>query len=295
MKGEWQDAVHAYEALLSLHPNHFWAVNNLATQLRNVGEDQRAVTYWLRRADIRPNSFRYTYQAAYQLLLNDDLARAKTYWGRALDLMTPEVVERNTNTAIRLMWSPAFEALLHADPETALRGANRSLERLRSFEGGHFINDSPMGALYLTLGKIEMAREWFEEADNGDSRRHYFLAAIAYVEEDHEAMTEHLKQLLKAWESQKGMGGSVRARNVVLLLVRGGLLLEAEELFSSWSRLVRGKAKERRRDILGGVLAVSRGSRIEGIRMLENALSSFGALDSATPYFMGSEILAEAW
>jgi len=29
--------------------------------------------------------------------------------------------------------------------------------------------------------------------------------------------------------------------------------------------------------------------------MLENALSSFGPLNLATPYFMGSEILAKAW
>ncbi len=53
---------------------------------------------------------------------------------------------------------------------------------------------------------------------------------------------------------------------------------------------------ERRRDILGGVLALSRGNRIEGMRMLEKALSSFGPWDySATLYFMGSEILANAW
>jgi len=31
------------------------------------------------------------------------------------------------------------------------------------------------------------------------------------------------------------------------------------------------------------------------MRMLENALSSFGPLNLATPYFMGSEILAKAW
>ena len=109
-------------------------------------------------------------------------------------------------------------------------------------------------------------------------------------------MTEHLKQALEAWESLRLKGDSARTRNLVMLLARGGLLLEAEELFSSWSRPVRGEAKERRRDILGGVLAVSRGSRIEGIRMLEKAISAFDPWDrSATLFFMGSEILAEAW
>ena len=296
MKGEPEKAIHAFETLLSLYPDHFWAVNNLADQFNRVGQEQRALAYDVRRADLRPSSFRYTTQASYQLLLHGDLARAKTYWGRALDLMTPEEFEQNPTPAIRLLWLPAFEALLHADPETALRESYRLLERLTSSEQRGYFNYEPTGAFYLTLGKIGLAREWLEESDNGGSRRHYFLAAIAYVEEDHEAMTEHLKQLLKAWESQEDTEGPVRARNVVLLLVRGGLLLEAEELFSSWSRPVRGEAMERRRDILGGVLALSRGNRIEGMRMLESALSSIGPWDrAAAPYFMGSELLAKAW
>ena len=88
----------------------------------------------------------------------------------------------------------------------------------------------------------------------------------------------------------------------MLLLARAGLLLEAEELFSSRRfapgiRLIpRREAIERRRDIIRGVLALSRGNRIEGMRMLEDALSSSGSLVPDTSvYFMGSEILATAW
>ena len=302
MKGQWQDAVHAYETLLSLHPDHFWAINNLANYFSDSGQDKRALTYWLRRADLRPNSFRYTNDATYQLLVNGDLARAKTYWGRALDLMTPEGIQRNPNEAIHLMWFPAFEALLHADPETALREADRLLERLRGFERRGLFNYEPTGAFYLTLGKIGLAREWLEKTDDYEARRHYFLAAIAYAEEDHKAMTEHLKQLLETWESQRPWRQRpIPVRNVVLLLARGGFLLEAAELFSD--RIIapgtpdaRREAIERRRDILRGVLALSRGNRLEGMKMLENALSLSGPLVPATSvYFMGSESLAKAW
>ena len=300
MKGEQERAVQAYEALLSLYPDHFWATTNLAMELQRVGEGQRALTYVLRRADIRPNSFRYTNGATAQLLLHGDLARAKIYWGRSLDLMTPEDVEQRSSD-MQVMWLPAFEALLHADPETALRESDSLLGRLRSFERRGFFNYEPTGAFYLTLGKIGLARRWFEETDNVDSRRHYFLAAIAYVEEDHEAMTEHLKQLLEAWESPRLQDPRLPVRNVMLLLARGGLLLEAEERFSS-RRFDPGppdamrEAIERRRDILRGVFAVSRGNTIEGMRMLENALPSLGSLlPSTSLYFMGSEILAKAW
>jgi tetratricopeptide (TPR) repeat protein len=311
MKGESEKAIHAYEALLSLYPDHFWANNNLAIELTREGEEQRALTYVLRRADLRPNSFRFTRQAAIQLLRGGDRARAKTYVTRAVDLMTPEDVDSRLNN-IALIWVPAFEALIHADPETALREANRSLERLRSFEGRRFVNDSPMGALYLTLGKIEQAREWFEETTEPSSRRQIFFAAIAYVEEDHKAMTEHLEQALKARESRRRIRGERNTRRgpvgirpalawqtFQLLLTRGGLLSEAD--LNARTDPGRpdfpGEWIKKRNDILRGVLAVSRDNRIEGLRMLGDALLSISLTDnnSAATYFVGSEILAEGW
>ena len=250
-------------------------------------------------------------RSAYELVLNDgDLDRAKPYLDKALELLTPEEFEGNHDRAIALMWLPAFEALLHADPETALREASRSLERLRSFEGGRFVADSPTGELYLTLGKIERAREWFEETTEPGTRRQIFLAAIAYVEEDHEAMTEHLEQALKAAESLRHTQGSVRdpdrdrtpllAPTAVLLLTRGGLQPIADEFNPNIDPGLPGFILERiekRRGIRRGMLAVSQGNRIEGMRMLGDALLSISLTDSnsAATYFMGSEILAEAW
>ena len=122
------------------------------------GQEQRALAYGLQRADLRPNSFVNTHRVASQLLRGGDLARAKTYWGRALDLMTPEEVEQNLDPAIQLMWFPAFEPLLHSDPETALREANRLSGTLRSFKEKGFFNYEPTGAFYLTLGKIGLAK-----------------------------------------------------------------------------------------------------------------------------------------
>jgi tetratricopeptide (TPR) repeat protein len=253
-------------------------------------------------------------RSAYELVRNDgDLDRAKPFLDKALELLTPEEFEGDPDTAIALMWLPAFGALLGAnpDPELALSEADRSLEMLRSFEGERFVNDSPMGALYLTLGKIELAREWFEESTEPGQRRQIFLAAIAYVEEDHKAMTEHLEQALKAAESLRRARGSVRnpdrertpvlAPTAVLLLTRGGLQLPKADNFNPGidpglpdSILER---IERRRSIRRGMLAVSQDNRIEGMRMLGDALLSISLTDSnaATAYLMGSEILAEAW
>lgn len=252
-------------------------------------------------------------RSVYELVRNDgDLDRAKPYLDKALELLTPEEFEGERGTAVALMWLPAFEALLHADPETALREADRSLERLRSFEGGRFVSYSPMGALYLTLGKIELARKWFEESTDPGTRRQIFLAAIAYVEEDHEAMTEHLEQTLKAMESLRRTQGSVRdpdrarrtpplAPTTRLLLTRGGLQPpKADEFNPTIDPGIPDfilERIERRRGITRGMRALNRGNRIEGMRMLGDALLSISLTDSnsAADYFMGSEILAEAW
>jgi hypothetical protein len=217
---------------------------------------------------------------------------------RAVELITLEDVDRAPNRMLQLMWFPAFEALLYADPETALREANRSLERLRSVEGERFVNDSPMGAFYLTLGKIELAREWFEESIEPGDRRQLFLAATAYVEDDHEAMTGHLKQIVKARESLR------RTRRDPLLLPTFGLLLDRGGLSSDLNLNIRPGTPafireliRKRRGIQQGMLAVSQDDSIEGLRILGDALSSIRVTDSnsAEIYFMGSEILAEAW
>ncbi len=319
MKGELDRAIHAFEALLGLYPDHFWATFRLATLYSETGQEREALTYQLRRADLRPNSLFYNSITATRLIRLDDLARAKAYVQRVLDLITPEDVDRPPNTTIPFMWFPAFEALLHADPETALREADRSLERLRSVEGGRFVNDSPMGALYLTLGKIERAREWFEETTEPGVGRQIFLAAIAYVEEDRKAMTEHLEQALKARDSQRLIRDSVRVfgrpgtlmPTFQLLLARGGLLSETKfnartdplsirqdsVESSSPGQRARQQRIEKRHGILRGVVALNRGNRIGGLRILGDALSSINPTNysSAATYFMGSEILAEAW
>ena len=103
MKGESDRAIHAFEALLRLYPDHFWATHRLAALYSESGPERQALYYGLRLAELRPSSFLYTSRAMNQLLRAGDLARAKTYVVRAVDLMTPEIIDRFPIT-IRLMW-----------------------------------------------------------------------------------------------------------------------------------------------------------------------------------------------
>jgi len=125
-------------------------------------------------------------------------------------------------------------------------------------------------------------------------------------------MTEYLKQILKARKSLMRTRGSVRDHDrasrqrvaplllwpsVTLLLTRGGFQPDFNLTFDpNLPDRVLETIKKSRSITLGG-LALNRGNRIEGLRMLGDALSSISLTDSdlAATYFMGSEILAEAW
>jgi tetratricopeptide (TPR) repeat protein len=312
MKDEVDTAIHALEALLGLYPDHYWATVKLIELYGETGQEQEALDYRIRLADLRPNNFLVTTRLVYDLVLDGDLSRAKTYVKRALDLITPKDLEKNPEIPILLMWFPAFEALLRADPETALREADRSLETLRSFQGRDFANYPNAlhlnGAFYLTLGKIGLAREWSEKVEDTGLRPNFTLASIAYIEDDQALMTQHLEQFLnypKLSPIRPGFSGLLSQSTAIrccipLLLARGGFLSEAEEWLSNlrtsrpMPELVR-EAIETRREIVRGVLTLSRGNRIEGMKMLEETLSLFVPRVQLPAFFMGSEILAEAW
>ena len=78
-----EEAVAAYEALLRLYPDHYWAVNNL----NHLYKDERAVRRFTRQADLRPNSFSSNYSAAHQIIQwGADARLARPYATRARKL-----------------------------------------------------------------------------------------------------------------------------------------------------------------------------------------------------------------
>jgi serine/threonine protein kinase len=289
-----------------------------------------------RSGDTELEDWRGRITQIYRLFLVDgDFDRAKPYIMRTLDLTTPAALKRGPRGSIWIMSFPAYDALLAGDPGTALFEAR---SRLLDTLGGEAktprnLARSVMGGLHLTVGQIYRSRRWFAGIYNVGAVRHYFLAAIAYVEDDHEAMTKHLEEMLEAPISSQvpartipgtiidgngRLGGLPRIAGTrcctALLLIRGGFFSEAEAMLSTTSTPPSGFEIQR------GVLALRRGNRSEGIRMLEEALSSFRSTemleqlveaardprnretlvmeaqkDSAAAYFMGSEILAEAW
>jgi len=303
MKGKLDRAIHAFEALLGLYPDHFWATHKLAALYSETGEEQRALTYWLRRADLRPNHFNYNVRAALLLLGSGrDLVRAKSYIDRARSLITPEDIrEDNNRPAIRIMLVPAHEAWLGGDPQAALIEVDKVLQTFKRL-GMSERHSQDLGNLYEALGKRQLAREWFTKGLDSKSR-HWLLAKMAYREGDYEKTRSHLKQYLETTyvSGHAPPGVNTGGFSGAVILARSGFFSESEKLLLEWERHSKvDTSQEDPREVtvpmaplieMGwGVLKLSRGNTAEGIEMLEGSLPRRSPL-----HFGASAILAEAY
>ncbi len=288
MKGEPESAIHAYETLLSLYPDHFWANNNLVNHYSRFGQEQRALNYASRLAKLRPTDVTSNGLAARALVLLDgDLIRARSYLNRALNLMTPEDIDGGGVVVDWLMFFPAFEALVQGDPQTALLEADRVSQTLKGLGLSAGWRARRLGILYLALGKLQAAQELFEGMN-------LFLSGTAYVKGDDGAMKKYLRQMVTeddpiGMTARRGLGPLTP-----LLLVRAGLSSEAEKILHLYADRDSGnRAKEI--DIARGALALSRGDITEGMAMIENTLPLVDRPGAAGTYFLGCGILAKAW
>ena len=301
MKGEQERAVQAYETLLSFYPDHFWAATNLAGYFGLVGDDQRALTYLLRRADLRPTGFFSNASVAEKLIqLDGDLIRAQPYLDRARNLISPEMFQGRTFFwTTRIMLYPAYEAWLDGNPETVLVEIEKVLQTLQRL-GMSDRRVPALGNLYRAVGKRQLARQWLTK---GLERRslHLTLATISYAEGDHKAVTNHLKQYL---ETTKVSGGprpwvSIEGPFTAIMAARSGFFSESEKMLvelrektKDTSELPPGVPRISSEDLemARGVLKLSRGDTAEGIAILESTLPLL-----RNHYLTASEILAEAY
>ena len=295
IKGELDKAIHAFEALLGLYPDHFWATHKLAELYSATGEEQPAETYVLRRADLRPNHLGYNRHAMFLLLGSGrNLVQAQPYLDRARNLITPEDLrEDNNRPTIRIMLFPALEAWLGGDPQAALSEIDKVLQTLKRL-GMSERHSQVLGNLYQALGKRQLAREWFTKGLDSKSR-HWKLAKMAYREGDYAKTRSHLKQFLETRYVSGATPPGVNTQNftAAVILARSGFFSESEKILLEWEREQSQEDTSHQdpfTEMGWGVLKLNRGNTAEGIEMLEGTLPRLPAL-----HFGVSEILAEAY
>jgi len=291
MKDEPDQAIHAFEALVALYPDHLWATRKLSEFYRLTGREKQALTYRLRLADMRPTHLSFQFSAATTLIQVDgDLMRARPYFDRARNLLTPELIREGKLPVLRTLFSPAYEAWLSGDPQATLveiDGVLQTLERLEISNP----RLSPLGFLYSALGKDQLARRWITSLnlDKESPGWHWLLAVMAHDQGDREAGTSHLRQFLKSGNDSGSSTSLPRMRSspgMALLLAQSGFLTESETLLTQLERRPRSHPLTQ---LARGVLELRKGDAGTSIQFIENALQE------GSKIYLSSLLLAEVW
>jgi len=239
------------------------------------------------------DSLEQNMQEASDLIRTDsNLVQARKYLDRARNLLTDDIIRENgtPSSVVKLMLTSAQEGWLSGDPETALAEIHTVSQKLESL-GISGTAMLPLATLYYSLGKVQLAHRLF--TDNLDTKipiRGLHQLTFYYI-----ATKPHLKQYLGISEGSiphlAGGRPSSASVSAAIVLARAGFTGESEALITEFERDPNKRPHLRAGfQTARGVLALSRGNTIAGIRLIEDALGP-----DRGRYFLGSLILAEAW
>jgi tetratricopeptide (TPR) repeat protein len=284
LHGQKEKAVAAYEALLSIHPDHIWGTNNLMPYWEELGRDEDAARLAARQADLRPKNFETNVHAAWRLArVEADSPRARTYVGRARELASPAVMQEVPGEAAWLELFPAYERWLEGDATGALAIAaslERKVESLPSSSARPEGAFAELGTFFQTVGRLGTAEEFFSRISPPSNS----LTALSLIRGNEKELNPLSRALVAHTNSMDPY--------IVILLVRRGRLDEAERVLAEKERkslLTRLGLLE----ALRGEVAMARGRVSEAIYHLRRSLEETG-LAGRPGSWLGRETLAVA-
>jgi len=259
---DYEKAIQSYEVLVRLYPDHYWAVNNLALTLDQVGRSREAVPYFVARAELRPNDFDSTYDAWWALRrFNRDPVQAERLLARARRLASaPNVREVFPMSWVELQFSLVDEQLQRGEFGQALQETDRLAGTLETQSGSvraEFI--ASLGDRYLALGRLREAEKYIRQSLEG--RQYLRLAELADFRGDDQAMRYYLQKLIGA---HGPMGPATAAR-----LARAGLRSNSEELVSKLASKGNSPCSVQ---YANSELALARGETLKAVQLLQGTL-----------------------
>jgi tetratricopeptide (TPR) repeat protein len=210
-RGELEDAARAYEALLQIAPDHYWALLSLVETYRNLNRPDEADRVTLHAATVRPHSPRFAADSAKIHINRGDLASARTIITRMLK-ESESAEDRAVDAYDSLEWArlwEAHEAWLNHDVERAL-AATRAAEQ-KWITSTSLVWHAKIRAIYSGLGRYDDAVRVTNRILPVE-RRDWFLALTALTH----GRFQELRQMLKP-----------ERRNFDLLNDRFGMLILA--------------------------------------------------------------------
>lgn len=268
-RGDTPKTIQAYEALLRLYPDHYWATNNLMEIYEEQGRFEDARNLVIHFADINPGSLSDNADAVQAKGISEqDWKGAQPYLDRARELLAQEgeAADREAATFIKLL--PVYQDWLQGNIQHAYD------ELLRIDQTGG-LNPVLMGGLYDAFGclkeeakhyQVSPPRRWADDA----------LGLIEFERGNWGEVKTHLRRY------HAGVGSSD-----AMLMARTGMWSDVE-------RSLRNTYPGPDYKLTAGELALDEGHTTKGIALLETGLNARASLPQNS-FFLGSESLARTY
>ncbi|UCF35625.1 MAG: winged helix-turn-helix domain-containing protein [Acidobacteriota bacterium] len=283
LRGEIDESVAPYQALVSLHPEHLWATHNLSihfqTRVHHTawnGMLDSAVKYMKAETDLLPtDTFQNLSSAEFLAFRLGSLEEAEPYVRRVVQLLS-SANEKGPE------WVRFFPELLELYQQNDPHPLVAALEEARSEASGS--DAANLGFAFLDLGKVTRAEALYAlEADLG--RRLRLFSFAHYVKGE----GEKLRKSLAEWYSDPDHLKQAQPM-VVVLFALAGYSQEAQTLLerippSPYSALDWN-------DAATGAIQIGLGNFEEGRRLIERALEC--PLNDMI-FLMSAELLARGW
>jgi tetratricopeptide (TPR) repeat protein len=281
---EFERAAAAYEALLSLQPEHPWAANNLHGVYASLGRSAEADQLMLRLADNQPRHFYYNARAARVLLRQGRVTDALAYNARAIAVRSPETFRRYRLVAAEARLLEADAAWLQNDPHKALQVVDDAAAQMAQMQPEEQLPFSRHRVrLYLTLGRLTQA-EAVARTLTDVAFRHQELALVLSERADVSDLRDCLTQ---QYREPAGYGR-------VAFFIRIGALAEAVRELDWLKQRASINPISEFLDMFEGLLHQAYGRPMQAIPLLErsihNSRSPWGE-----PALLASLKLAAAW
>lgn len=294
MHGDDERSLAAYEALVRLHPDHYWAAGNIVMAYGKLGRYGEAVTAAQRLVELRPNDHRalnITFSA---------LRRARSY-GQATVVARRmrEFHEREQRYWVSDAWTfDAHVAWIAGDDTATLAELARLVTSVSAASDAAKTSVLPEVAdLYLALGLRADARRVLEAVPDV-ARRHLHQAMVALDEGDRAAARRLMREAAFGTEDMRDVwdriwvlsrAGAVTEAQRLTMMVRrpranGAMMLEASRARDAWL------------DAADAEIALASGRPLETIRLGSTALQALSADVTVTPSQMYriADTMAEA-
>lgn len=257
-------AISAYESLLRVYPDHYWATNNLYAAYRVSGqwEDMRRVIY--RLADLRPDDLGWNRIAACGKYNDKGTSGGRRYAERAMTLAKGANDEPEIDFLERL---PVFQSWVEGDISKV-----RS-QLLQLDHSGKGVIDP---AYLLALGQWAEAEKAAESLEDKNGRSVH-LGYLAFLRGDSRETRRQLERLVA--DGAIGITADV-------VLGRSGMWREQSRLNSPLNFPAIWLEK--------GERALAEGKTKEGKAFLERALDALSVMPFGG-FFLGSESLARVY